>query len=225
MRRLLGGLTVLACILLGGRYHAVETAVTPADAEALRRILSGVPRERSGALADDLAIVRAVQAAVLQVAPHDGPIPHGQTREPADLLRAGRGLCYDRSRAIEKGLGLFGFATRHVYLLSVADHAPLVALLTPGVPSHAVTEVETVGGWLVVDSNDPWISVDRAGRPVPLRELWERNADLAAVPDELYTDPVWPIYGLYARHGRFYPPFNAVPDVHWGELLHNLRFW
>ncbi len=220
-RRALTALAVVGCIVLGAA-HAVETEVTPADAAALAGILTGVPRARSGVLADDIATIRAVQAAVLQTAPIHRPIPHGQTREPADLVRAAAGLCYDRSRAIEKALRLLGFDVRHVFLLSTAAHSPLAALVTPGVASHAVTEVETVAGWLVVDSNAPWISVDRTGRPVSMADLQDRLADVPPVPDGIYREPVWPIYGLYSRHGRFFPPFNGIPDVHWGELLGNL---
>ena len=211
-RRALTALAVVGCIALGAA-HAVETEVTPADADTLAGILAGVPRARSGVLADDIATIRAVQAAVLQTAPIHRPIPHGQTREPADLVRAAAGLCYDRSRTIEKALRLLGFDVRHVFLLSTAEHSPLAALVTPGVESHAVTEVETVAGWLVVDSNAPWISVDRTGRPVSMADLQDRLADVSPVPDGIYREPVWPIYGLYSRHVRFFPPFNGIPDV------------
>jgi hypothetical protein len=38
---------------------------------------------------------------------------------------------------------------------------------------------------------------------------------------EIYGAPFTYVYGL-SRHGRFYPPYNAVPDVNWGELAQNL---
>ena len=39
---------------------------------------------------------------------------------------------------------------------------------------------------------------------------------------EIYSAPFTWVYGFYSRHGRFYPPYNAVPDVNWGELAQNL---
>ncbi len=44
----------------------------------------------------------AVQDAVLKAAPVDRAIPIGREREPKDLYELKYGLCYDRSRVIEK---------------------------------------------------------------------------------------------------------------------------
>ena len=40
-------------------------------------------------------------------------------------------------------------------------------------------------------------------------------------PSPVYEEPVWPIHGLYSRHGRFYPPYGWVPDVNYEELVQN----
>ena len=29
------------------------------------------------------------------------------------------------------------------------------------------------------------------------------------------------LFGLYSRHGRFYPPYTPVPDLDWGQLGYN----
>jgi hypothetical protein len=29
------------------------------------------------------------------------------------------------------------------------------------------------------------------------------------------------VYGLYSRHGGFYPPFVPLPDFDWAQLHHN----
>ena len=65
------------------------------------------------------------------------------------------------------------------------------------------------------------------GRPIDLAML--RN-DKVRKWSRLVPDPVPPIYakpftcayGLYSRHGRFYPHYNVVPDVNWSEMLDNL---
>lgn len=191
---------LLTCLFVTLWQHAVSTVVTEADARAIRAMVGPLPT-RNGTLDRDLFIVRAVQHAVLSAAPRDVGIPFGQSREPADLLVAGTGLCYDRSRSIEKALRLAGFKARHVFLWRAGEG------------SHAVTEALTVGGWLVVDSNEPWVSLD-AGAPVGLRELGEATID---PPHPVYGGIA--IVGLYSKHGRFYPPFTPIPDVSWWEVL------
>ena len=225
--RLLPALAAIGALLAGAgalAYHEVETAVTRDDALFIEKIVGAVPFRRSGALEDDLAIIRTVQRAVLGHAPHSNLIPYDHPREPRDLFHAQGGRCYDRSRTIQKALRRLGFTVRHVFLLPTGEHGPVRSLLTPGLATHAVSEVETSAGWLVVDSNASWVSVDRAGRPVSMRDLVAAGGDALAAPPpfRVYTEPVWPIYGLYSRHGRFYPPYGWLPDVNYGEIVQNV---
>ncbi|HSK40999.1 MAG TPA: hypothetical protein VK943_14620, partial [Arenibaculum sp.] len=124
----------------------------------------------------EVALIRKVQDAVLSVAPDDKGIELGRPREVGDLLGLGYGLCYDRSRAIEKILKMYGMATRHAAIYSTAETgSALVSLMTPQVPSHAVSEVLTSRGWMVVDSNSRWIGLTSDGTPVALDELSKRK--------------------------------------------------
>jgi len=41
-------------------------------------------------------------------------------------------------------------------------------------------------------------------------------------PPIIYAKPFTFVYGLYSRHGYFYPPYNVIPDVNYGELLQNV---
>jgi len=59
-----------------------------------------------------------------------------------------------------------GFTPRHDFLLYREDLPLLEALIRRGHPSHAVTEVKTSRGWLYVDSNQPWVAVNRDGQPL-----------------------------------------------------------
>lgn len=219
------------CLLLLLGYHAVDNSLTPEDEEYILRYLDEgqVPAAPSPDSYDEqLTFIRAVQSAVLRVAPEHRGIADDQPREPRDLYLAGAGLCYDRSRAIEKILRHAGFETRHVFILSTEGvSSRLEALVTPGVASHAVTEVRTARGWLVVGSNTGWLSLDAADNPRSIKEL-ERHGrgDIAwkeAPRTEIYERPMIAVYGLYSRHGRFFPPYNSLPDVNYRELAQN--FW
>ena len=61
-----------------------------------------------------------IQDAVLAHAPIDAGFSLNQPREPEYLDKARKGLCYDRSRAIEKTLTLMGFEVRHAAIYSTA---------------------------------------------------------------------------------------------------------
>lgn len=220
------GAIALICVAAGiALIHNVEDSPSPEAVLAASAILrkAAVPRN-TGRFDEQMATIGAAQRAVLAAAPVDQGIPQGQSRELPDLLRAGKGLCFDRSRAIETVLRVAGFEVRHVAIYSLADgRSPTSALITPQVSSHAVTEAKTARGWIVVDSNIPWLGLTKGGNPVSMEELSEiRPESLAAEPHRIFQDDFTWVYGLYSRHGRFYPPYNPVPDVNWRELAGNI---
>ena len=133
-----------------------------------------MPPEATRTYEDEIDFVVRVQRAVLDVAPRNEGLPFGAEREPRDLFEARRGLCFDRSRVIEKILRFASFEVRHIALYSTRETgSAMKSLLAPGVSSHAVTEVLTKKGWLVVDSNDPWLSLDATTSPV---SIWRIKA-------------------------------------------------
>jgi len=231
-----GALLVLALAAgVVGRMHNVPTAPTRADVWAVHEILRGTGHGGlrlvgGGTFESQIRLIQAVQDAVLSIAPRNRGIPLGGRREPADLLRAGHGLCYDRSRSIEKALAAARLPVRHVSVYSTRETgSALVSLLTPGVPSHALSEVRTRRGWLVVGSNRRWISLRAGGVPVSMAQL-ARAAGREALhwsdrvrvpPDPILRAPFTYVYGLYSRHGRFYPPMDPVPDVNWADFMDN----
>jgi len=223
---LLAALVVLVVLWI----HAVPVSVTEEDRTAADSLLKDLPAANEESTYDDqISFIAAVQDAVLKVAPVNKGIPFGESREPSDLIEAKQGLCFDRSRAIEKLLRSRGFEARHVFVLSKKDSpSALKSFFTPGVKSHAVTEVKTSRGWLVVDSNTRWMSLDADGSPVGMAGLTEASGPKGKIewkepPPEIY-ERIYPfvfIYGLYSRHGEFYPPYDPVPDVNYGELFYN----
>jgi hypothetical protein len=224
-------------VLTGGvaALHNVPKEPTTEDRRYIALMLeeagAGTVLERHpSGFAEQVAAILAVQRAVLAASPGTNEIPLGSRREPADLYRARFGNCFDRSRAIEKALEAIGLPTRHANVYSTAENgSALLALVTPGIESHAVTEVLTDRGWLVVDPLQPWIGLDAEGRPVSLEGLQERIFDPPAWSDQVKARPN-PIFeksftyviGLYSRHGRFFPPMTPVPDVNWPDLIRNL---
>lgn len=222
----------LALVAAALYYHRVDNSLTEEDREAIGRILREgkvEPISGPGSYEREIRYILDVQRAVLGAAPGNAGIPFDGKREPRDLLAAKSGLCYDRSRTIEKILRHSGFETRHIAVYSTeTTRSPFRSLISRGVSSHSITEARTSRGWLVVDSNDPWVSLDRGGDPVPICGI---RADVGRgeipwgrpFPSDIYGKPFTYVYGVYSRHGRFYPPFNPVPDVNYRELLHNFR--
>lgn len=211
--------------------HDVPTTATAEDAAAVAKIVErATPPSAQRSFAEEIATIRAIQDAVLTVAPLNEGIPLGQPREPADLLAAKKGLCFDRSRAIEKALTLAGIENRHAYVYeSEGGLQNLIALAKPEVTSHAVTEALTSKGWIVIDSNVRWIGLTVSDDAISLEEL-EREPGLAgrawdsgnrAPIASIFTRDFAYVFGLYSRHGRFYPPYTPVPDIDAGQIVHN----
>ncbi len=215
--------------------NRVTTRVTALDRAAIARFMAaGGVRLPPAGLPDidrQIAFIGSVQAAVMKLVPGNTGIPQGQPREPADLWRTRSGLCYDRSRLLEKIFRSYGFTVRHAALYAAPAGSGILTVLShPGLSSHAVTEVKTVKGWLLVDSNAPFLALDAKGFPVSLSQM-SRDADrreiiydkrYAAAMNPFYRKPFVIVYGLYSRHGGFYPPYNRIPDVNWKEAADNL---
>jgi hypothetical protein len=214
--------------------HNVPTSLTNEDRLYLIRIFEetghptlGEKSSKPRSFEQEVALVLAVQDAALRIAPENKPIAFDRAREPRDLYEMRQGLCYDRSRLIEKALRFLGFRTRHASIYSTAGtDSSLRSLTTPQVASHALSEVLTAHGWMLVDSNSRWIGLTSDQEPISLRHLY-RDKKLrstiwhneARIPKILASDFTY-VIGLYSRHGRFYPPYTPlIPDISWFEVL------
>jgi hypothetical protein len=72
----------------------------------------------------------------------------------------------------------------------------------------------------------------REGEPVDLSQLQELQEMGVNRPawDPRLKEPMSPIltdrftylFGLYSRHGRFYPPFTPIPDTDWNQIGYNI---
>ena len=108
-------------------YSRVKNDITEEDEEYLEKIFLeyGVEKRDSySSFEEEIETIRSIQQAVLSISPLDEGIPKGQTREPKDLYNGRRGLCYDRSRVIEKALRVVNLPVRHASVFSIDEGSP-----------------------------------------------------------------------------------------------------
>lgn len=230
---------VLALIVAVLAMHNVPDAATEEDREYGNRILAAAGYEGAKRDFGDLTVfdnqvraIQAVQDAAISIAKLDEEISQGSEREPRNVFEQKKGLCYDRSRAIEKMLAALGFEVRHVAIYATVARGTIAAVLTPGNDSHALTEVSTSKGWMLVEPNVPWIGLTADGRTVDAAAL--RSIDMADArwapgvtgkPHPIFSNAYAYVRGLYSRHGGFYPPYTPIPDVNWRQLVQNFGGW
>jgi hypothetical protein len=215
-------------------YYNVNKTVTAEDKHYIQLYIPGVA-EGSGAklpYPEQVRLIAQVQRAVGERTHGWQGLPEGQPREPKQLYLEQTGLCYDRSRVLEKIYLYLGFETRHLSLFArEANIHSYTTVLLHHVASHAISEVRTRHGWLMVDSNYKWLSLDTTGEPVSMNQMqkfylegtppqWSNSVVEDNVP--FYNARCIAIYGLYSRHGRFYPPYTPfIPDFRLRGLLYN----
>lgn len=230
-------MVLIAAIALLAKNN-VPQHITEEDAAYIRKTIedAGYDFESLGrsSFAEEIKTVRAVQDAIIKQTPEQNLIPHRQSREPKDLYGRGYALCGDRSRFLHKALRFLGFEARYASLYDTSQiSSPVLALLSTDkskVRSHAMIEVKTSKGLMMVDSVTNWIGLG-ADETVYSFEEWQNHPaknqmQWAAQDGELYyllNDDFTYIYGLYSRHGQFYPPYLPLPDINWAELTENFR--
>jgi hypothetical protein len=204
----------------------VPVDVSEEDKEVFELLFGRVPQQESLRLADEIKIIKRYQSLIIDRFPNGTAVPKNKPREPKNLMDHGRGQCFDRARTIAKVLSWQGFKVRHVFVIFRRSAetgevlTPLRSLVTKGNDSHAVVEVKTSAGWLVVDSNEKWISLSTRTRlPVPVDQIYARSAEFDSRPTWLQKNgPFAYLRGLYSRHGQFYPPFIPLPELNWRDF-------
>ncbi|HEX9205115.1 MAG TPA: transglutaminase domain-containing protein [Candidatus Deferrimicrobiaceae bacterium] len=231
IKPLVFAVTIIFTIIFTLNYLQVDNSITEEDKIYIGKILQEKKvtfTSRPTRYEEEIELIMKIQNTVLEVAHDNIGIPYNSPREPKDLYLLKSGLCYDRSRSIEKISRYLGFKTRHISIYSTENtHSPFQSLITPKISSHAVTEVLTLKGWIVVDSNVYWISLDGQGNPVSIEQIQSKKNNriiswAKPLPNDIYKKPFTFIYGLYSRHGRFYHPYNFVPDINYKELMQNI---
>ena len=202
----------------------VSTEVSYIDAETFQKYYKLEQPKQSLTFDQQIKLIKKVQLKVLEISPIGNPIPEYQNREPQDLIKNRTGLCFDRSRTLDKVYSWLGFQTRHVFIFFLDKEknanylAALFFILKSGVSTHAVTEVKTEKGWIIVDSTSDWLSVTKYGKPVIPEDIIHNIKDFDNLP-LYFNDPLIAIRGLYSRRGQFYEPFVPFPDLNWTDFL------
>lgn len=201
----------------------VPTNITESDESIFRTMLDLKQQDTVLSYEQEISLIKAVQQRIISEVPVGDPIPNYADREPADLLKKKTGLCYDRSRTYDKVFSWLGFRERHIYILYLehpVNGMPLPywqAFFVRGTQSHAVTEVKTQRGWLVVDSNAAWVSVTRDGTPVDADSLQTSAQQFDHIP--IYFNRLYlAIRGLYPRRGQLYRPYIPYPQLNWSDF-------
>ena len=218
-------------------HYNVDKTITDEDRYYIQLLLPGIKEGSAQHMTYEEQVVQIqnIQRSILAHSPKMEGIPEGQPREPKQLYLGHKGLCYDRSRVLEKMCIYLGLQTRHVSLfLREPGVNPLKTLFLHHVPSHAISEVHTAKGWMLVDSNDPWLGLDEQKNPISVRQMMDEYDDkhpvrwltpVMGAPTSFYSMPCLYVYGLYSRHGRFYPPYTSyIPDYRVGGLLYNFEW-
>lgn len=217
------------------RFQAVSGTLTDTDRVFLGKMFTDAGLKDTQAFETfekELQAIGGIQRAVFTASPAYRLIPVGHTREPEDLYKMKQGYCFDRARSIDKALRLMNFKSRYASLYSTDKTGSAIrSLITAGggdVRSHAMVEVLTSKGWLVVDTVNPWLALDNEGNPLGLEDLqtMAESSDFSSLKHAenayfLYKKPFTYVYGLYSRHGQFYPPYAPFPDINWQEILQN----
>lgn len=235
-RKWVGALLGLLVILSLVNYFNVDRSLTEEDRTYIRLFLPGVPEGIAPTLSfeQQIQLIERAQQVVHDHTTGWEGIPEGLPREPKDLYLGRTGKCYDRSRVLEKMFTYLGFTNRH---LSMFEREPNVhsyqTILFHHASSHAISEVLTKKGWLMVDSNSLWISLNDDYQPVSMPQLqhyYRRGQQIHwahptnAEFNQFYNSRCIALYGLYSRHGRFYPPYvSGIPDYRLRGILYNFE--
>ena len=199
------------CLILALIAH-VPTSITSDDLAVFKNDLNIESLQHPQSFADEITAIKTIQHRVFVKAPMGPDIPDYQPREPFDLMQKRQGLCFDRSRTLDKAFMYIGLPSRHVYLLYREGRGFWSALFHYGQSSHAITEVKTSKGWIFVDSNSEWIGLTRDGQAVNADDVWKRTSEFDSIPKYL-KDPWWAIRGMYSRKGQLYPPYIIFPNM------------
>ena len=217
-------------------YFNVERTLTNEDRYYIKLYLPNVPADIAPSLSyeDQIKLIQQAQQAVYSRTIGWKGIPEGQPREPKQLYLGRTGLCYDRSRVLEKVFTYLGFTSRHLALFERQPYQHAFnTILFQHIPSHAISEVLTNKGWLMVDSNDLWVSLDSNRCPISMPQMqarYQRNEKINWASSVLKHEEIFfnkrciALYGLYSRHGRFYPPYiSGIPNFRIRGLLYNFE--
>lgn len=229
-------LSVAAVVFMA--IYNVSGVVTKQDGVYIQKILEEAGHNpeairKTEKFDEQIQAILAIQGAAFHTTPDVELITLDTPREPENLYFAKAAYCGDRARFIDKALRWAGFESRFVSVYeNEPDHSFFSTMLAKADGkrgmSHALVEVKTAKGWMIVDTRKFWISLTKDGDVIDLRELRRKKREAFVWSELSREDKYWLLdrdyyifYGLYSRHGRFYAPYTKyIPDVNWPEFLY-----
>lgn len=205
----------------------MDNTITKEDVYYINKIMNNIEVYKEiKTFNDEIKYINKVQNTVIELTNLAiGSIPINMSREPKDIYMTKIGACVERSRTIEKILRYSGFKIRHIAIYSTENtDSALISLFTPKIASHSLSEVLTSKGWMLIDSATLWIALNKNNNPISIEKLQNNiMLELKQKPTEpVLTQEFTFLYGLYSRHGKFYYPYNMIPDIEYNEFLYNI---
>ena len=207
----------------------VDTQVDAAEREIIETYISKSDFVDFNKISDrerELLLLKIMDAAHKIAGPSRNSPPHGVKRGIASSLKYSGGSCYDRSYYIEQILTYLNIPSRHVFLALVESNS----IFKRGLLSHALTEVNINGNWFLIESLYSHVYKNKSGELVSAMYIKENFGDVN-FPDfnhvdaELYSyiarGDFKVYYGIYSRHGGFFPPYHIPFNINYKQILFN----
>jgi hypothetical protein len=193
---------------------------------------------------NEIAFIRQLQESAVRSI-QQVEIPHQYFGNLKFYYTNRKGFCYDRAVMMEKFFLYYGFPFRHLYLFyDPSGNYPSAAnFFKRNTPSHALLEVKTKKGWMVIGTNANWIGLSSNNEVIDIKEFKKQAGanKLALKYNPSIGESFWEgkgnkfrfIYGIYSRHGDFFnsmqdtgkasllPSFHILPDYNLSMLLEN----
>jgi hypothetical protein len=243
-------LVILASLVLVAFAFNGYPTVTKTDRAYIDSFLtewkvSAQPDSIHSSFDKEIDFISTIQDSVLQSIRHD-MIKYNQVGDCKIYYTGRKGSCYDRAIFMEKIFSSYGFPIRHLYLYFNSDSTPIATfdIFNKGLTSHAMLEVKTKNGWILVGTNGNWLALDQEKNPLKIQQVREvlkkgsftpyKKTNIGITFYETFQIPsnFKVIYGVYSRHGEFLqspiekglkgigvPSF--VPDYNLRMLLYN----
>tara|TARA_Y100001978_G_C23609031_1_gene392607 strand:+ start:134 stop:856 length:723 start_codon:yes stop_codon:yes gene_type:complete len=200
----------------------VSKYITEEDKEITKLLKVDKECSKINSYINEIKCIKSVQESQLQLIKGKkcrGKFINLGSPEVIDLNTA---CCFDRSRITEQALQIYGFKVRHVHLNETSKRGYL-SLIVPKTSSHAVSEVLTSKGWLGVDSNEPFVLLDKNNYPNTFDKGILTGLINSYSKSPFYKKSMTYVIGLYSRNGTFFKPYLPfIPELNFNDFFKNL---
>lgn len=149
-------------------------------------------------------------------------IQNRQPRTAQNIVEAKSTICYDRSWLIETLAEQQGYPARRVFLLANTTSNFKPWIFSRNVISHAMSEIHTEKGWVLVENQETWCGVINE-TAISVADIFRNKEILKQIPLKNKNHILYKNFnyyrGLYSRHGQLFEPYVPFPEVRWKDLL------